>query len=76
MGSTVSVDIDAHVANVTLNRPDKMNAVSLEMFSELGEVGNRIAADRSVRAVVLSGAGDNFCAGHRHCHIQWRGKRH
>ncbi len=63
MGSTVSVDIDAHIANVTLNRPDKMNAVSLEMFSELGEVGSRIAADRSVRAVVLSGAGDNFCAG-------------
>ena len=63
MGSTVSVVIDAHVANVTLNRPDKMNAVNLEMFSELGEVGSRIAADRSVRAVVLSGAGENFCAG-------------
>ena len=63
MGSTVSVDIDAHVANVKLNRPDKMNAVSLEMFAELAEVGDRISADKSVRVVVLSGSGDNFCAG-------------
>ena len=63
MGSTVAVDIDAHVANVTLNRPDKMNAVNLEMFAELGEIGDRIAADSSVRVVVLSGAGENFCAG-------------
>lgn len=63
MGSTVSVEIDAHVAHVTLNRPDKMNAVSLEMFAELGEIGSRIAADPAVRVVVLSGAGENFCAG-------------
>ncbi len=63
MGSTVSVEVDSHVANVTLNRPDKMNAVSLGMFAELGEIGGRIAADRSVRVVVLSGAGENFCAG-------------
>ncbi len=63
MGSTVSVQIDAHVAHVTLNRPDKMNAVSLEMFVELGEIGGRLATDPSVRVVVLSGAGENFCAG-------------
>lgn len=63
MGSTVAVEIDAHIANVTLNRPAKMNAVSLEMFAELGEIGNRIAADSAVRAVILSGAGDCFCAG-------------
>jgi enoyl-CoA hydratase/carnithine racemase len=63
MGNTVSVDIDSHVASVTLNRPDRMNAVSLEMFRELGEAGVQIANDRSVRVVILSGAGDNFCAG-------------
>jgi len=63
MGSTVLLEIESHVAKVTLNRPDKMNAVSLEMFAELGEVGSQIAADSSVRVVVLSGAGDNFCAG-------------
>ncbi len=63
MGSTVAVEIDAHIANVTLNRPAKKNAVSLEMFAELGEIGNRIAADSAIRAVILSGAGDCFCAG-------------
>lgn len=63
MGSTVAVDIDAHVANVTLSRPEKMNAVSLEMFAALGEIGSRIAADPSIRAIVLAGAGDCFCAG-------------
>ena len=63
MGSTVAVEIDAHIANVTLNRPAKKNAVSLEMFAELGEIGDRIAADPAVRAVILSGAGDSFCAG-------------
>ena len=63
MGSTVSVNIDAHIANVTLNRPDKMNAVSLEMFADLAEVGDRLGADSSVRVVVLSGSGENFCAG-------------
>ena len=63
MGSTVSVDIDAHIANVELNRPDKKNAVSLDMFAELAEAGDRIRADHSVRVVVLSGAGDSFCAG-------------
>jgi enoyl-CoA hydratase/carnithine racemase len=63
MGSTVAVDIDAHIAHVTLNRPEKMNAVSLEMFAELGEIGSDIASDPSVRAVVLAGAGNCFCAG-------------
>jgi len=60
MGSTVAVDIDAHIANVTLNRPEKMNAVSMEMFAELGEVGSHIASDPSVRVVVLSGAGGSI----------------
>jgi enoyl-CoA hydratase/carnithine racemase len=63
MGNTVSVDIDSHVASVTLNRPGRMNAISLEMFRELADIGAQIAKDPSVRAVILSGAGDNFCAG-------------
>ena len=63
MAGTVAVDVDAHIAKVTLNRPDKMNAINLDMFVELGELGQRLAADSSIRVVVLSGAGDNFCAG-------------
>ena len=63
MSETVCVSIDGHLAIVTLNRPDKANAVSLEMFDALGDMGEILAANKSVRAVVLHGAGDNFCAG-------------
>ena len=63
MSATVIVSREDHVAIVTLNRPDKMNAVSLDMFAALGEAGRELAEDRSVRAVVLHGAGESFCAG-------------
>ncbi|CCD88944.1 putative Enoyl-CoA hydratase/isomerase [Bradyrhizobium sp. ORS 285] len=51
------------IATVTLNRPDKRNAMSDEMRSSLIEVLEEIAADKSVRALVLTGAGKGFCAG-------------
>jgi enoyl-CoA hydratase/carnithine racemase len=59
----VSVDAESHVADVVLNRAEKMNAVDLLMFEALGEAADNIAADKSIRAVVLRGAGGNFCAG-------------
>ena len=59
----VTVDAESHVADVVLNRADKMNAVDLAMFEALGEAADSIAADESIRAVVLHGAGGNFCAG-------------
>jgi len=63
MSDSVNVSIDGHLAVVTLNRPDKANAVSLEMFDALGDAGERLARDASIRAVVVKGAGANFCAG-------------
>jgi enoyl-CoA hydratase/carnithine racemase len=63
MSTRLQTAIDDHVAEVVLNRPDKHNAVDMAMFDELGELGVSLAADRSVRAVVLRGAGENFCAG-------------
>jgi enoyl-CoA hydratase/carnithine racemase len=63
MSESVQVTIEGHIAQVTLNRPDKANAVNLAMFDALGTAGRELAENRSVRAVVLSGAGDNFCAG-------------
>ncbi|NIA27949.1 MAG: enoyl-CoA hydratase, partial [Desulfobulbaceae bacterium] len=63
MTKCVTVSIADHVARVTLNRPDKHNAVDLQMFSELADVGQQLAKDEPVRAVVLHGAGENFCAG-------------
>lgn len=59
----VSIDIDNHVAHVRLNRPEKMNALSMEMFDAIIEAGESLASDRNVRAVVLSGEGRAFCSG-------------
>ncbi len=63
MSDPVAISIDGHIARVKLDRPDKANAVSLEMFDALGDAGLQLASDRSVRAVVLHGEGPNFCAG-------------
>lgn len=59
----VTVDIADGVADVRLNRPDKLNALDMPMFRAIAEAAERLAADRSVRAVVLSGEGRAFCAG-------------
>ena len=63
MSEPVQVSIRDHIAQVTLDRPDKANAVNLAMFDALGVAGRELAENRAVRAVVLTGAGDNFCAG-------------
>ena len=51
------------IALVTLNRPDRLNAMSTELVADLHEVLGTIADDRSVRVVVLTGEGRGFCAG-------------
>lgn len=61
--SRVSVEISEHVAAVTLTRPDKHNGLDYPMFAAINDAIDEVAADRSVRAVVLSGAGPSFCAG-------------
>ena len=63
MSDRVRVDVDDHVAIVTLNRADKKNALDFEMFEALIDAGESLSSRRGVRAVVLHGAGDNFCAG-------------
>lgn len=63
MSDRIKIEIDAYIADVTLNRADKLNALDLKMFAALAEAADSIASDKSVRAVVLHGAGGNFCAG-------------
>jgi len=63
MSDRVSITTNAGVADVRLNRPDKMNALDHAMFEGLVEAGETVRADRTVRAVVLSGEGRAFCAG-------------
>ena len=63
MSERVLIDIDNHVATVTLNRAAKRNAVDIEMFEEIAGAADLLANNMSVRAVVLSGDGADFCAG-------------
>jgi enoyl-CoA hydratase/carnithine racemase len=55
--------VAAGVADVRLNRPEKLNALDPGMFEAIVEAADALATDRSVRAVVLSGEGRSFCAG-------------
>jgi enoyl-CoA hydratase/carnithine racemase len=59
----VSVTIDDGVADVRLVRADKRNALDRRMFQSIIAAGEQLAADRTVRVVVLSGDGKAFCAG-------------
>ncbi|MGX9350269.1 enoyl-CoA hydratase [Shimia sp. W99] len=52
------------VAHLTMNSPERLNALSDEMLAELQSTFHALAEDRSIRAIVLSGAGKAFCAGH------------
>ncbi len=52
------------VANLTLNRPEKLNAINVPMMVALREHVDALAKDGSIRCVVLTGAGRSFCAGH------------
>lgn len=63
MPELVTIDVRDHVADVRLNRPEKMNAVNAAMWSAITEAGESLADRDDVRAVVLSGNGRAFCAG-------------
>ena len=59
----LQIERDGAIVTVTLNRPEKKNAVIAPMWVELGDNFDRIARDPSVRAVVVTGAGGDFCSG-------------
>lgn len=63
MSELVTISVVDHVADVRLNRPEKMNALSIPMFEAINAAAEKIMADKSIRAVVLSGEGRAFCAG-------------
>ncbi len=63
MSERVRVSMKDGVADVRLNRPEKMNALDDAMFRGIIDAGMRLKDDQSVRAVVLSGEGRAFCAG-------------
>ena len=63
MPDGLRVEVDGAVATLTLDRPDALNALTVPMKVALLAALEEIAADRAVRAVILTGAGRAFCAG-------------
>ena len=55
MSDRVEITVNDHVAEVMLNRPDKFNALDVEMFHALDQAAQTLAVESSVRAVVLHG---------------------
>ena len=63
MNDRISISVNNHIADVRLNRADKMNALDPAMFQGIIAAGAQLAEINGVRAVVLSGEGRSFCAG-------------
>jgi 1,4-dihydroxy-2-naphthoyl-CoA synthase len=59
----IRLSITNGIADVRLNRPEKMNALDPAMFKAIADTSAHLKQDTSVRAVVLSGEGRGFCAG-------------
>lgn len=58
------VETNAGVTRITLNRPDRRNALSEAMLTELGNQFEKISTDKATRVIVLAAAGPVFCSGH------------
>lgn len=64
VGASVLLEVrDAAVLTLTLNRPDKLNALNVELTTALVDAFRRASADSTIRCIVLTGAGRAFCAG-------------
>ncbi|WP_265442940.1 crotonase/enoyl-CoA hydratase family protein [Flexivirga meconopsidis] len=63
MSSHIDVAVSDGIADVRLDRPEKLNGLTMPMLRGLASAAHRLRADRSLRAVILSGTGDSFCAG-------------
>lgn len=61
--SELIYEVEGRIAYLTMNRPDKRNALNDALISELKEAFRRADADENLRAVVLRGAGKDFCSG-------------
>ena len=60
---TTSIDADTHIALLTLNRPEKKNALSIALRDAVSDALDSVATDPAVKVVVLTGAGSAFSAG-------------
>lgn len=63
MNPTIEIELVGNTATVRLNRPEKRNALSFSMMRELVVAARALGRDRALRAVILTGNGEDFCAG-------------
>ena len=63
MANSVLYEVKDQIAYITLNRPEKLNAINTEMVTELIKTWDRLEKDNDARIAILSGAGRAFCAG-------------
>src|SRR5215831_6220714 len=59
----VRLSVEGAVATITLNRPERKNPLTFESYAELGNMFRAAARDKGVKAIVITGAGGNFCSG-------------
>jgi enoyl-CoA hydratase/carnithine racemase len=67
----VSVHVEQGIATLCLDRPEKRNAVNLEMWAAIGDRCRTLSEDPSIRVLIVRGAGDHFCAGADIDGLQW-----
>ncbi|ASR06836.1 MULTISPECIES: enoyl-CoA hydratase/isomerase family protein [Rhizobium] len=60
---TIRIDVDGHVATLTISRPEKLNALDLDMLKALADAADEVEANANVRAAILTGEGKGFSAG-------------
>src|ERR1039457_7074206 len=69
---SLKIEVNGPVAIVTLNRPDRRNALSLELMRDLICELARIESSQAIQTVILSAAGPVFCSGHDLCEMTGR----
>jgi len=60
---TLNLDVDKHVAKITLNRPEMMNAFNEQLIWDIGEATQVVREDTQIRVLIITGAGRGFTAG-------------
>src|SRR5262249_27458762 len=76
MSQEILYSVEEGIATITLNRPERMNALTHELEAELHRIFGRADAARAVRVIILTGAGRAFCAGYDQSTTDKSGARH
>ena len=61
--SSFLTHIENNILTITINRPEKKNGMTIDMFFEMAELFNKANLDDSIRCIIVTGAGDYYCAG-------------